>query len=111
MTIASPTSTINTGAPRFTGSGGTGVTQVVIYKSGGLFLGSGMVQSGSYSFTSALTLSDGTHTIIVTAKDSLGNSGSTATGTFIVDTLAPTVPTVNPVPNPLTTTTPTFSGS
>ncbi|WP_334007173.1 Ig-like domain-containing protein, partial [Acinetobacter colistiniresistens] len=42
------------------------------------------------------TLTDGPHTVTVTATDAAGNVG-TATGTVTVDTVAPNAPVVNPI--------------
>lgn len=56
--------------------------------------------SGDGSFSKALTLTEGTNTIIVTATDRAGKTSS-VTRTVILDTVAPVVSNVVIAPNPI----------
>ena len=80
------TGTVNDAAPS---SGIAGVTVLV----NGQTLNA-TVSGTTWSATAATALSDGTYTVDVTAKDNAGNSSTQATGTLVVDTVAPTA-TVN----------------
>ena len=52
------------------------------------------------SFNKTLTLTSGTNTIIVVAKDSAGKT-TTVTRTVTLDTTAPTIKSVKITPNPI----------
>ena len=60
----------------------------------------GTVSLSSDSFSKAVTLREGTNTIVVTATDSSGLS-TTVTRTVILDTVAPTITGVELIPNPV----------
>ncbi|WP_348256328.1 cadherin domain-containing protein [Leptolyngbya sp. PL-A3] len=51
----------------------------------------------SRTFTSAQVPGDGTTTISATATDAAGNTSTTSTQLVLIDTLAPTAPTINPI--------------
>lgn len=55
---------------------------------------------GSGNFSKALTLVEGTNTIVITATDLAGKT-STVTRTVILDTAAPTIVSVSVTPNPV----------
>ncbi|MDC0714124.1 Ig-like domain-containing protein [Stigmatella sp. ncwal1] len=70
--------------------------------------------SGAWSFTPAVPLADGSHSVKATATDAAGNtSPESNTNTFIIDTTAPAAPVVVTPANGSTTqdTTPTYSGT
>nr|WP_306795279.1 Ig-like domain-containing protein [Cohnella sp. GbtcB17] len=70
--------------------------------------------SGNWSYTSALPLAEGPHSVLARASDGAGNtSPDSNTNTFTVDTTAPPAPVVTSPANGSTTndTTPTYSGT
>jgi len=66
--------------------------------------------SGAWSVAPDPPLADGTYTVQATQADEAGNVGSSATGTFTVDTAPPPV-TLEPVAARSSTTAPTFRGT
>ncbi len=67
----------------------------VTLKDGTTLLGTAAADTnGSYTFIPTSALSDGSHTISVTATDAAGNLGAVASQTVLIDTLAPVAPTV-----------------
>jgi uncharacterized protein (DUF2141 family) len=109
----------NSATPTFTGDAGTAdqdsaAVTVKIYK--------GMSASGSpaqtlvtgasgatWSATPGAGLADGVYTAIAQQSDQAGNTGSSSTSTFTIDTTAPKV-TLKPVQALSKVTTPTFAG-
>lgn len=73
------------------------VTVTVILNSGAV---TPVTVAGDGSFSRALTLVEGTNTIVVTATDKAGKTSS-VTRTVIVDTVAPTVNSITIAPNPV----------
>lgn len=98
---ANSSSTSNTrptiGASLSDGTNGSGVvSNNSTMKLNGVNITSGLSKSSSAVwYTSSTALSQGLYTVVVTAKDKLGNS-STATWSFNVDTVGPTVTGLNP---------------
>ncbi|SUX71785.1 large repetitive protein [Citrobacter freundii] len=66
---------------------------------GSTLLGTALVQSdNSWSFTPTTPLTNGSHTLTVTATDAAGNtSGATAGFSVVVDTTAPTQPSISSI--------------
>ena len=66
---------------------------------GSTLLGTALVQSNnSWSFTPTTPLANGSHTFTVTATDAAGNtSGATAGFSVVVDTTAPTQPSISSI--------------
>ncbi len=93
-TIVSPTGTINTNTPIYSWSGGSWAIRVEIQTVVGTLIASGASTSTGYSLTPVLALSEGLNTFLVTGYDSLGMSGTTVTGTVIVDSIAPANPII-----------------
>jgi len=103
---------VTTATPTFSGTAEAN-SKVRIYVDGALVDSTTADESGNWSKVSA-TLSQGNHSIKVTATDAAGNtSGYSSTSTFSVDTVAPSAPVVaTPVNGSyVTTVTPTFSGT
>ncbi|WP_395329242.1 Ig-like domain-containing protein [Novosphingobium sp. BL-8H] len=82
--------------PTLSGTTEAGAT-VSIYD-GGVLVGTVKAGSdGSWSFTPATALPDGSHSFTVTAADALGNvSAASAPYVVVVDTVAPAAPVLNP---------------
>jgi hypothetical protein len=100
-----PSGSASNSAPSFgggvgTASGDLGAVMVNIY-SGGTASGTPVqtlpatVSGGSWSATAA-TLADGTYTVRAEQSDAAGNTGTSATRTFTVDTTPPAVTLTNP---------------
>ena len=87
----------NDGRPTLNGTAEAGST-VSIYD-GSTLLGTALVQSNnSWSFTPTTPLANGSHTFTVTATDAAGNtSGATAGFSVVVDTTAPTQPSISSI--------------
>ena len=85
----------NDARPTLNGTAEAGST-VSIYD-GSTLLGTALVQSNnSWSFTPTTPLANGSHTFTVTATDAAGNtSGATAGFSVVVDTTAPTQPSIS----------------
>ncbi len=108
--------------PDIVGTGKVGA--IVTIKDGDTVLGSTTVDaSGNWSFTPSSDLAEGKHSIIATAVDLTGSTGSSSVFDFTVDTTAPAKPTIDqvyddvgsiqgPIPNGGVTddSTPTLSG-
>ena len=82
---------INTARPTITGTAEAGSTVRITID--GAEVGTTTATSGGvFSFTSSVDLGQGAHTVRSTATDAAGNTGpSSATNTFTVDTVAPTL--------------------
>jgi uncharacterized delta-60 repeat protein len=104
-TFVSPT---RDNTPTFTGtlSDNIAISSVTVTIDGTDF--SATFASGTWSFTTN-TLTDGTYTIKAKATDTATNTASTTQQNFVVDTTAPTVPTVNLLST--NDNTPTLTGS
>ncbi|MDM2775009.1 BapA/Bap/LapF family large adhesin [Citrobacter sp. Cpo126] len=87
----------NDARPTLNGTAEAGST-VSIYD-GSTLLGTALVQSNnSWSFTPTTPLANGSHTFTVTATDAAGNtSGATAGFSVVVDTTAPTQPSISSI--------------
>ncbi|WP_213133516.1 BapA/Bap/LapF family large adhesin [Citrobacter sp. FP75] len=87
----------NDARPTLNGTAEAGST-VSIYD-GSTLLGTALVQSNnSWSFTPTTPLVNGTHTFTITATDAAGNtSGATAGFNVVVDTTAPTQPSISSI--------------
>ncbi|WOR27369.1 Ig-like domain-containing protein [Citrobacter braakii] len=87
----------NDARPTLNGTAEAGST-VSIYD-GSTLLGTALVQSNnSWSFTPTTPLTNGSHTFTVTATDAAGNtSGATAGFSVVVDTTAPTRPSISSI--------------
>lgn len=87
----------NDARPTLNGTAEAGST-VSIYD-GSTLLGTALVQSNnSWSFTPTTPLANGSHTFTVTATDAAGNtSGATAGLSVVVDTTAPTQPSISSI--------------
>ena len=74
-------------------SGGSGVNpdSVVVKMDGTVVTGVGKVSTTQFSYTPASALSDGSHTVTITASDNDGNAATAKTVTFKVDTVPPTL--------------------
>ena len=91
--------------PDIVGTGKVGA--IVTIKDGDTVLGSTTVDaSGNWSFTPSSDLAEGKHSIIATAVDLTGSTGSSSVFDFTVDTTAPAKPTMaatTPRPTPAST--------
>lgn len=87
----------NDARPTLNGTAEAGST-ISIYD-GSTLLGTALVQSNnSWSFTPTTPLANGSHTFTVTATDAAGNtSGATAGFSVVVDTTAPTQPSISSI--------------
>ncbi len=87
----------NDARPTLNGTAEAGST-VSIYD-GSTLLGTALVQSNnSWTFTPTTPLANGSHTFTVTATDAAGNtSGATAGFSVVVDTTAPTQPSISSI--------------
>jgi hypothetical protein len=105
-------STTADNTPPITGTGAAGSTVTVVVD--GVTVGTAVVNAvGQWSLLLPTALSDGTHSIIVSAKDDAGNlSMSSAPVSFTVDTRAPLPPLVTtPVAgSTITTASPVYAG-
>ncbi len=71
-------------------SGSAEANSLVIIRDGTTLLGSVTASgTGSWSFTPATALSEGSHTFSITATDAAGNVSSSVSSTAIIDTVAP----------------------
>lgn len=81
----------NDGTPLFSGRGDAG-SIITLTDQNGTLLGSATVNGqGSWSFTPATALADGSYTFTATASDTLGNVSAPVTFSAIVDTTPPAV--------------------
>ncbi|MEG2223022.1 MAG: Ig-like domain-containing protein [Citrobacter sp.] len=89
--------TTNETRPALSGSGEVGATITVL--SDGQPIGTTTVGAGgTWSFTPTAALSNGPHTLTVTATDSAGNTSSASTGfTLTIDTVSPNAPIITQV--------------
>lgn len=87
----------NDARPTLNGTAEAGST-VSIYD-GSTLLGTALVQSNnSWSFTPTTPLTNGSHTFTVTATDAAGNTSSATAGfSVVVDTTAPTRPSISSI--------------
>jgi MYXO-CTERM domain-containing protein len=106
-------STISDNTPAYSGTAEAGSTVTVIVD--GLVVGTTTANAGgAWTFTPAVPLADGPHTVRATSTDAAGNtSPSSNTNTFIVDTTAPAAPVVVTPADGSTTNdnTPAYSGT
>ncbi len=79
------------------GANGTGIAMVAL---DGVFNSTSETAYADIPLSTVQQLSNGSHTMYVHAKDVAGNWGLTATGTLVVDKVAPTVSAVSASPNP-----------
>ncbi|MFN8446265.1 MAG: Ig-like domain-containing protein [Caldilineaceae bacterium] len=112
-TIASPAtnSVLNITTPLIVGTAEAGSS--VSVREGNQALCATIANStGNWSCTPAV-LAAGTHTLLVTATDTAGNSSSAATRTFMIDLAPPLAPTMtSPAPDSITgDSTPTLHGT
>ena len=117
LTAASDSGTSNTdnitsdSTPTFTGTAEAGSTVTVISSVSGTLGTTTADGSGNWSYTVAIPLSDGSHTITATARDAARNTSAPSSGlTIIIDTTAPSAPTVS-TSSPSSDNTPTFTGT
>jgi len=116
--------TTNDSKPTLSGTGEAGTT--IHITDGGTEIGTAVVTAGgTWTFTPATALSEGTHNLVISATDPAGNSSLVnPTLTFTVDTVAPVAPLVISVADDVGTkqtplssgqstddTTPSFTGS
>ena len=106
-------STTNDSAPTVTGTAEANSTVTVYFdgSSAGTTTANG---AGNWTFTSASSLSDGSHSVKATATDAAGNTSvDSATNTFTVDTTPPTAPVLSTPADASSTndTTPTVTGT
>lgn len=87
----------NESHPGLTGTGEIGATITVM--SDGVAIGTTIVGAGgTWSFTPGTALTNGLHTLTVTATDSAGNVSAPSAGfTYTVDTAAPGIPAIGQV--------------
>jgi uncharacterized protein (TIGR03382 family) len=106
-------SVTNDNTPTYTGTAEPGSTVTVIVD--GTPVGTPTANAGgTWTFTPAVALADGPHTVRATATDGVGNTGpSSGTNTFTVDTTGPTIPVVlTPADGSVTSdNTPTYTGT
>ena len=105
ITIVSPTSgaavTNNKQPVTFTvvdeaGGSGVNLTSIVVQQDGTAAAASTITSTAiangySVTYTPATALSDGSHTVIITARDNDGNAATQKTTTYKVDTVPPTI--------------------
>jgi hypothetical protein len=96
VTITAPAnnSFVNTGTPTFSGacSTGDGTVTVVVKQNGSTVqTRTASCSAGSYSVAASPALAENTYTAQASQTDTAGNTGSSSTNTFTVDTTAPTV--------------------
>lgn len=119
VTISSPAdaSVSNNTTPVIGGQGrANGTVDIVVKDSNGMTVATAtdlpVNAAGQWSFQIPSALADGVYTISGQAEDEVGNQGLTATSTFRVDTMAPSLSISSPTNNALTNdNTPTLSGS
>nr|WP_280176356.1 Ig-like domain-containing protein [Methylorubrum populi] len=101
----------NDSTPTITGTAEAGSTVTIL--NGTTVLGTTVaLGNGTFAFTPTTALADGTTSLTATARDAAGNlSGASPAATVTVDTTAPGAPTLAPVTDPPTDTTPTITGS
>jgi len=90
-----------------TGGGGNGTYR---YKLDNSDLTSGATQTTSTSYTPGSGISEGSHILYVQERDAAGNWSSSGSRTIVIDTTAPTAPSVSGT-TPTNSTTPTWSWS
>ncbi|WP_183086295.1 Ig-like domain-containing protein [Mycetocola tolaasinivorans] len=111
--ITSPQSgnATNEATPTISGTGENGSTVTV--REGSTVICSAVVSGGVWSCAPTTNLSDGSHSLIPTARDAAGNEAEGAAVTLTVDTTPPTVPVItSPTDGHVTNeVTPTISGT
>ncbi|MDG0792139.1 Ig-like domain-containing protein [Cohnella ginsengisoli] len=106
-------SVTNNALPIYSGTGDPNVSVTVVVD-GTSFLPVTSDASGNWSYTSATSLAEGSHTVKAIASDGAGNTSvDSNTNTFTVDTTAPAAPVVTNPTNGSTTndSTPAYSGT
>jgi hypothetical protein len=96
--------------PTLGGSAGDSASVEVTVEGPSTSKGAAVLSGGSWSYTPASSLVDGTYTARAVGKDSAGNVGESSVVSFTVDTVAPAV-TLESVVSPSNDTTPTLKGS
>jgi uncharacterized protein (TIGR03382 family) len=103
----------NDNTPTYAGTAEPGVTVTVIVD--GVPVGTTVADAaGNWTFTPAVPVADGPHSVRATAADAAGNTSiSSNTNTFVVDTIPPAAPVVLTPANGSVTSdnTPTYSGT
>lgn len=98
----------NTLTPPITGTAEPGSTVTIVID--GVTVGTATTDgSGNYTFTPSTPLSEGPHTVTVTATDPAGNTGPSATANVLTDITLPTVAITSTPANPTNQTSATFS--
>ena len=96
LVVSSPT---NAQPVPITGTADSGSTVTLL--EGGTAAGSGVVATAANTWSTALPLAEGTHTLTATATDAAGNvSAASSPLTVIVDRTPPAAPVIDPVPSP-----------
>jgi hypothetical protein len=124
ITLDSVTSPTNNNEPTFSGTAGTATgdsnTVTVKIYSGSTVGGTPFETltttagvGGSYSVPASSPFPDGTYTAQASQSDSSGNTGTSSSTTFVVDTTAPliTLNSLTGLTNPTNNNVPTFSGT
>jgi hypothetical protein len=105
--VSGTTPTIDT-TPTWSWSTGGGGNGTYRYKLNSSDLTSGATQTTSTSYTPGSGISEGSYTLFVQERDAAGNWSSSGSRAIIIDTTAPTAPSVS-VTTPTNDTTPTWS--
>ncbi|WP_298434851.1 Ig-like domain-containing protein, partial [Geobacter sp.] len=108
--VAGTTPTNNTKPAWSWSSGGGGGNGTYRYKLDDSNLATGATETTATTFTPASAQSEGTHTLYVQERDVAGNWSTSGSFAIVVDTTAPTAPTVTGT-SPTNDTTPTWSWS
>jgi len=109
VTAPAEGSSTNDTTPTYSGTVEAGATVVITVD--GVVLGNATVTGTSWTFTSIVPLTEGSHTVTATATDAAGNT-ATDSNTFTVDTTAPTVAVTTPADgSSINNTTPTYTGT
>jgi hypothetical protein len=109
--VASPTKAPSFGGGAGSAAGDLPTVTVTVRNSAEAVVASVPTQAsgGAWSYTPG-SLPDGAYTVQATQSDEAGNTATSATRSFTVDTTSPSV-SINPVASPTSDNTPTFGGS
>jgi outer membrane protein OmpA-like peptidoglycan-associated protein len=105
--VPSPTSTVR---PTFAGKGEPGAT-VTVSESGSTLCQALVAADGAWSCTAGSRLADGLHTAAVSQRDTAGNTSTSVSVSFVVDTHVPRAPVLDPVRSPTSDPRPAFKGT
>jgi outer membrane protein OmpA-like peptidoglycan-associated protein len=106
--VPSPTSMMR---PTFAGTGEPDATVTVSDSDSGSTLCQALVAAdGAWSCTAGPQLADGPHTATVFQRDAAGNTSSSVSVSFVVDTHVPEAPTLDPLRSPTSDPRPTVTG-